>query len=118
MVFLGKLHAYLKLDDVENAKPMLILSKQFGDKMKQQNCPENSAKQINLTLYEAYYHFYSHDLINNVKKAIENGVEWLNLVNMLFKIEVEMENILSMSNYCIQNRVYRQSEYFAFSITF
>lgn len=101
-----KVKIYLKLDDVKRAKENLLKSKEICDKSK-----ETGSDYTKIILYNLYYSYYSHPEVNNLKKALQNFVQYFNVVLKLKQHKVIFIGFHSIIRICIENRAYRQLEY-------
>lgn len=104
----GKIIGYLELENVPKAKEALIQCNKIGLKAIQEG-----HKGVKVMLYRFYFQYYSNPLVGNVKKSFQNYAEWLKVaIHDSRKYIAIFKEFHVMSSLCIENRAYRQHEYF------
>lgn len=103
---------YLYLKNVELAKTTLIRCKELGD-IVLQNANEKVKICTKIILYRCYYEYYSHDLILNPKKVIQNFVGYCNNVLKFssFKNNDLLILMYGASDFFINHLAFRQNAY-------
>lgn len=111
-IYFCKIIVLLELGETEKAKMTLINAKKHQDiVMGDEKSDEETRNDVNLNLYQAYYHYYKSPLIDNVKKAIINGIGHLKISLKTASVQGFMDSALEFSDYCIAYSAFRQSEY-------
>lgn len=108
-IHLSKMINLLDLGEKEKAKNAVIRVKELADKVIQDGNEEDQEK-ARLDVYQCYYSYYKNPLIDNFKKAIDNGVGLLKFT-LKFDVAMFLETGLNFSKYCITKTAFKQSEY-------
>lgn len=110
-IYTRKVQAFLGLRDIENAKKALITAKEYCDKIGQTD--EEMRIDCKNTLYRTYFEYFSHELVNNMKKSIINFAGWFKGAWKCgcHTFDYFLQYIFRLSNVCMKNYAFRQNEY-------